>query len=341
MHRIPHRLLAAFALAFLLLAPTACERRQHLVQQHLLEFGTIIEITLITDDLKAAELLLGEIEIRLRRYRQQWHAWEDSDLTRFNAALARDGQAPVPTSLETLLALAREYHEVSAGLFDPALGKLIGAYGFHGGAADEAAIAALGGRLPTMRDLRLEGGIATSRHPDLQLDLGGIAKGYAIGLIADFLDDSGVENYIVNAGGDMRIAGNRFGRPWRLGIQNPFAPGIVASLELDGSYSLFTSGDYRRQYRHGGGRRHHIIDPRSGESARGQSSATVLTADPVRADVAATVLMIDGLRKSRELALSLDVQDFLVIAESRQLLASRSFADKLEIRVRWPVEIVN
>ena len=341
MHRIPYRLLAAAALVLLGLASAACERRQHLVEQHLFEFGTIIEITLITDDLTAAESLLGEIETRLRLYRRQWHAWEDSDLTRFNAALARDGRAPVPASLESLLALAREYHEASGGLFDPALGKLIGAYGFHAVEPDEAAIAALSVRPPTMRDLQVEGGFATSRHPDLQLDLGGIAKGYAIGLIAAFLDQSGVENYIVNAGGDMKIAGNRFGRPWRLAIQNPFAPGIVAGLELEGSYSLFTSGNYLRQYRHGNERRHHIIDPRSGESSRGTSSATVLTRDPVRADVAATALMIEDFGKSRDLALSLGVQDFLVIAESRQLLASRSFAGKIDIRTPWPVEIVN
>ena len=340
MHRITHRFLAA-ALGLLLLSPAACERRQHLVEQHLLEFGTIIKITLITDDLNHAESLLGEIETRLQRYRRQWHAWEDSDLTRFNAALKRYGRAAVPESLERLIALSLEYHEASGGLFDPALGRLIGAYGFHDGAPDEAAIAALGERLPTMRDLQVEDGFATSRHPHLQLDLGGIAKGYAIGLIAGLLDANGIENYIVNAGGDMQIAGNRFGHPWRLGIENPFAPGIVASLELDGRYSLFTSGNYRRQYRHGGGRRHHIIDPRSGESSRGQSSATVLAEDPVRADVAATVLMIAASSKSRELALSLGVQDFLVITETRQMLTSRSFAEKLEIRAEWPIKIVN
>jgi len=66
----------------------------------------------------------------------------------------------------------------------------------------------------------------------------------------------------------------------------------------------------------------------------------VLARDPVRADVAATVLMIDGLRKSSELALSLGVDDFLVIGESREILVSRSFSDKLDIRVSWPVKIV-
>lgn len=148
-------------------------------------------------------------------------------------------------------------------------------------------------------------------------------------------------SFIVNAGGDMQIAGDRFGRPWRLGIQNPFAPGVIASLELRGNYSLFTSGNYHRQYRRGERLTHHIIDPRSGESSRGQSSATVLVGDPVLADVAATVLMIDEIHKNGNLALSLGVTDFLLVSESRQLMASRSFYDKLKIDAPWPVKIVN
>jgi thiamine biosynthesis lipoprotein len=192
-----------------------------------------------------------------------------------------------------------------------------------------------------MRDLVFDGNRVISSNPHLQIDLGGIAKGYAIGLIADFLDTNDIEHYIVNAGGDMKIAGNRFGRPWRLGIQNPFAPGVVASLKLEGSHSLFTSGNYHRQYWRRGQRTHHIIDPRSGESSIGQSSATVLLRDPVRADVAATVLMIDGLRKTADLALSLGVDDFLIVSESQEILVSRSFFDKLEVKLPWPVIIVN
>jgi len=318
-----------------------CERRQHLVEQHLLEFGTIIEITMISGDLTRAERLLGEIEARLHGYRKQWHAWEDSDLTRFNNALQQGETVAVPASLVDLIRLSREYYDSSGGFFNPALGKLIAAYGFHGGAADNAAVAAIRRNLPTMRDLQIDGGMARSSNPELQIDLGGIAKGYAVGLIADYLDRSGVENYIVNAGGDMRIAGNRFGRPWRIGIQNPFAPGVVASLQLDGRHSLFTSGNYHRQYWQGGRRMHHIIDPRSGEPSRGQSSATVLDPDPVRADVAATALMIDGMRKPRDLALSLGIDDFLIISDSRAMLASASFADKLDIKVSWPLEIIN
>lgn len=341
MYRATTFRLAPIYLLLLVSVFGGCERRQHLVEQHLLEFGTIIEITLITGDLPRAESLLEEIEARLRRYRGLWHAWEDSDLTRFNAELRQSGQATVPDSLAELLQLSREYHDASGGLFNPALGKLIAAYGFHDGRIDRAAIAAIRQDIPSMHDLAIVGNRATSSNPALEIDLGGIAKGYAIGLIADFLDASGIGNYIINAGGDMKIAGNRFGRPWRLGIQNPFAPGVVASLELEGNHSLFTSGNYHRQYWRGEEWTHHIIDPRSGKSSRGQSSATVLVRDPVRADVAATVLMIDGPRKIAHLALSLGIDDFLIVSESKEILVSRAFFDKIEITLPWPVRIVN
>ena len=176
---------------------------------------------------------------------------------------------------------------------------------------------------------------------DLEIDLGGIAKGYAIGLIADYLDSAGIKHYIVNAGGDLQTAGNRFGQPWRIGIQNPFAPGAIASIELQGKHSLFTSGNYQRYYFLGKKRLHHIIDPTSGEPSKRQSSATILARDPVRADVAATVMMIDGINRHRELAESLQVPDYLIVNESREIVLSRSFAEKIQISSRWPVRIID
>jgi thiamine biosynthesis lipoprotein len=318
-----------------------CERRQHLVEQHLLEFGTIIEITMISDDLLRAESLLADIEQRLHKQRLQWHAWEDSDLSRFNTKLQQDSSASIPASLADLLRLSQHYYETTGGLFNPALGKLIAAYGFHDGATDAAMIEQIRRDIPGMRDLQIEGSIATSHNPQLQIDLGGIAKGYAIGLIGEFLDANGVENYVINAGGDLVMAGKRFGHPWRIGIQNPFAPGVLASIELSGRHSLFTSGNYARRYQQGNGFRHHIIDPRSGESSSGQSSATVLDVDPVLADVAATALMIDGWRQHRQLSTALGIGDYLVISDAREILISRSLAQKVHMLVNWPTTIID
>ena len=319
----------------------SCERHQHLVQQHLLEFGTIIEIALISEDLSRAEDLLAAIEQQLRQQRRQWHAWEDSDLSRFNRALQQQGKAQVPPSLVELLAQSQRYYDASDGLFNPALGKLIAAWGFHDGKRDPAAIAEVRANIPGMHDLHIEGNRASSSNPQLRIDLGGIAKGQALAWIGEFLSRNGIENYVVNAGGDLVVAGNRFGRPWRIGIRNPFAPGVIARIELDGSYSLFTSGNYARSYYQGEEFRHHIIDPRNGLPARGQSSATVLTGDPLRADVAATTLMIDGRRRPLELASSLAIDDFLIVSETREILLSRSFAQKVEILGHWPTTIID
>lgn len=339
MHRATSLRLAVFLCCLLTLA--ACERRQHLVEQHLLEFGTLIQITLITEDLDQAGQLLEEIETRLRIWRGQWHAWEDSDLTRFNAALATGGRVEIPASLQTLVTLSHDYYRASEGRFNPALGKLIAAWGFHAGEADSQLIAEISQHLPGMDDLEVDGRYALSRHPQLRLDFGGIAKGYALGLIRNFLDANGVEHYVVNAGGDLITAGNRFGKPWRIGIQNPYAPGAIASVELEGHYSLFTSGNYRRRYFRGDQPVHHILDPRSGESATGQSSATILSKDPVRADVAATTFMIDGMQAHAELARALQIDDFLVIGEPGQILVSRSWSEKVRIFLPWDTKIVN
>ena len=169
------------SLFLLILIVSGCERRQHLVEQQLLEFGTIIKITMITNDLTRAEQLLTEIERRLRFQRNQWHAWEDSDLPRFNLALKQGSATEVPTSLARLLQLSRHYHDATGGLFNPALGKLVAAHGFHGSKPDREMIAEIKLDIPGMQDLRIESNSAVSNNPHLQIDLGGIAKGYAVG----------------------------------------------------------------------------------------------------------------------------------------------------------------
>jgi thiamine biosynthesis lipoprotein len=217
----------------------------------------------------------------------------------------------------------------------------VAAHGFHGSEPDMDAIAEIKRDIPGMQDLSVEANIAVSSNPHLQIDLGGIAKGYALDLLGDYLDKNGIDHYIINAGGDMVTSGNRFGRPWRIGIQNPFAPGVVASLEIEGKQSLFTSGNYHRRYWRGEDLAHHIIDPRNGEASSGQSSATVLSSDPVLADVAATALMIDGLRSYHGLASSLQIEDYLLISEQREIIMSRSMANKIEITAPWPISIVD
>ena len=308
-----------------------CNQQSQLVEQRLLEFGTIIDISLIHEDVDKAETALLKIEKQLQRYRTYWHAWEDSDLYRFNRALSKSQPALVTEPLSELIRLSQRYYQLSQHLFNPALGKLIAAYGFHGDKNhDLALINTIQKDLPGMPDLKINNGMAVSSNPYLQLDFGGIAKGYAIALVAEELKRSGFKHFLINAGGDVLIHGNRFGKPWRIGIQNPFAPGAIASVALSGDQKLFTSGNYQRFYRKNGGIVHHIIDPRTGKPSTQVTSATVLADDAVLADVSATTLMIDGWQDHRSLAKSLGISDYMLVDSELNIIVSRSLAEKLE-----------
>ncbi len=331
---------ASILVLILLLA--GCDSRLQLIEQQILQFGTIIDVSLIHADRAKAEQTLVEIENQLALYRRYWHAWEDSDLSQFNRSLASMQETTIPPSLAELIDLSHGYYRSSNRLFNPALGKLIAAYGFHDASkADQATISMIQQDMPSMLDLKIEGQLATSANEHLQLDFGGIAKGYAIGQIASMLKQQGYQHFLINAGGDLITSGNKFGNAWTLAVQNPFAPGAIASIELIGAHSLFTSGNYQRFYHKDGKRLHHIIDPRTGKPSAQISSATVLTGNPVLADVAATTLMIDGLDNPVSLAHSLGVEDYLIVSEDQKITISRSFAVKIELISTLPLTIID
>lgn len=327
-------------LLFLLLA--ACNSQEQLVEQRILQFGTLIDVTLIHADRDKAEAALTQIERQLLVYRKNWHAWEAGDLFHFNQALNDHNTATVPESLRPLLELSQQYYRQSGQLFNPALGRLINAYGFHGSSEPNTQmIDQIKTNIPTMADLIINQQQAISTNPHLQIDLGGIAKGYAIGLIADYLTDAGFEHFLINAGGDLYFSGAKFGKAWNIGIQNPFGPGAIASVSLTGNHSLFTSGNYQRYYQQADKIVHHIIDPRTGDPSQHISSATVLSSDPVLSDVAATTLMIDGIDNHRSLAKSLGIKDYLIVSGNKKIIITRSFAQKIDITSDWPVIFID
>ena len=318
-----------------------CEQQSQLIEQRILQFGTIIDISLIHKDPVKSERALIEIEQQLSAYRQSWHAWEDSELTRFNQALNATRPVEVPGSLVELINMSQAYFLKSNRLFNPALGKLIAAYGFHGQLdPDEQTISIIQQDPPSMLDLKVKNGFATSNNKHMKLDFGGIAKGYAVALVADYLQQQGFENYLINAGGDLVSSGNKFGTAWKIGLQNPFKPGVIASISLLGKQSVFTSGNYQRFYRKDNKLVHHIIDPRSGEPSEQISSATVMSSDPVLADVAATTLMIDGLNNHRSLAGSLGISDYMIIDEDQKVIISATLANKIEMEPGLAVKII-
>ena len=185
-------------------------------------------------------------------------------------------------------------------------------------------------------DLTVDGELLRSRNPQLWLDFGGIAKGYAVDRAIERLRARGVQNAIVNAGGNLRAIGSKDGQPWRIGVRDPRGPGVLASLTITGDESVSTSGDYERHFEWQGVRYHHVLDPRSGYPAIGAVAVTVVAESAEKADVASTALMIAGPTEWRALARALGVTQVLRIDEAGQVELTPALAARLHWEVSPP-----
>jgi thiamine biosynthesis lipoprotein len=289
-------------LNYLLLAAllTGCNNTGTVFQHRFFALGTLIEISVYGDDPALAAQASAQIEQDFHTMHTNWHGWQTGILATTNKLLASmEPFTPDPAILPLLLE-AGHLSQLSNGLFNPVIGKLIALWGFHDNALpvgtlpDPAAIAALVRQAPSVNDVSYTGTQLVNHNPVVSYDLGAFAKGYAIDRAIERLREFGIHNAIVNAGGDLRSIGQHGDRPWRIGIRHPRQKGILASIELAGDASVFTSGDYERFFEVDGNRYHHIIDPRSGWPAKHTTSVTVIHDNAAVADAAATALFVAG-----------------------------------------------
>ena len=305
-----------FFVLLLSLAASACsQKNSDVFHDQFFAFGTLIDLTLYGVDPAAARQASELIEQDFQNMHGNWHAWETSALTRLNTQLASRETAIADRSILPMIKEANRLSQLSNGLFNPVIGELISLWGFHdnplpiGTLPDADTIKELVAQLPLADDITIEGNRISSRNPAARYDLGAFAKGYAIDRAIEHLQELGISNAIVNAGGDLRAIGRHGDRPWRIGIRHPRQAAILASVEIDGDSSVFTSGDYERFFEVDGIRRHHIIDPRSGYPADRTASVTVIHNNAATADAAATALFVAGpnewLAVARDMGISL------------------------------------
>jgi thiamine biosynthesis lipoprotein len=130
--------------------------------------------------------------------------------------------------------------------------------------------------------------------PGVRINLGGIAKGYAVERAAAILREAGVKHALLNAGGDTRVVGDRRGQPWMVGIRHPRADGEIVTRLPIVDEAISTSGDYERFFEEAGRRYHHIINPPTGRSVQGMLSVTVIGPDATLTDGLSTALFVLG-----------------------------------------------
>ncbi len=274
-----------------------------------------------------------------------WHGWKEGGLLgEINQAIAEGRTIPIPDEATALLERSRELSRESQYLFNPGIGKLVALWGFHGEEwsgppPPEADIDHLLSSTPSLDNLQLQDGTLQSSNRQLKIDLGGIAKGYAIDRAVSQLKALGINNAIVNTGGDLRATGNRGDRPWSIGIRNPDGGDPVAALQPDGDESIFTSGDYERMFLYRGQRYHHIINPDTGWPASGSRSATVIHPDAVTADAAATALLVASPQQRARVAAAMGIQYVLIIDEAGVYHMTEAMQRRLSLQQEEGVQI--
>ncbi len=250
------------------------------------KMGTRVEIHLWADSEAAARPLLAagmaefdRIESWMSTYRP------DSEISGVNR-LAAGEAVVVSAELFGIVQRSLEVSALSGGAFDITFDSVGQLYDFRAGVRPDAA--ALSKNLPAIdyRHVLLDPQASTIRftRQGTRINLGGIGKGYSCEVVAAMLRKAGVRSGRVNAGGDTRLIGDREGEPWVVGIRDPDAADRwVTRLALDNE-AISTAGDYERFFDDQGVRYHHIINPKTGDSARGVRSVTVIGPDATLTD---------------------------------------------------------
>jgi len=284
---------------------------------------------------KEVQAELDRVDALMSTYRA------DSELSRFNVFDHTDWFPVSPATAEVVEA-AIDIGRRSGGAFDVTVGPLVNLWGF-GPSKGPAQ------RVPSPEEIdeaKSRTGLhhievrtdppAVRKHlPGVYVDLSGVAKGFAVDQVAGLLERRGLENYMVEVGGEVRAKGeNLQGRPWQIGIESPVAG--VRSLQRVvglGDKAMATSGDYRNYFEADGVRYSHMIDPRTGRPiAHRLASVTVLDPSCMRADAWATALTVLGPEEGYALAEKEDLPVLLVVKGDNEFVekATPEFEKLLE-----------
>ncbi|NOQ35157.1 MAG: FAD:protein FMN transferase ApbE [Methylococcaceae bacterium] len=257
------------------------------------------------------ELLKTQIKSLLDGLNAELSTYESqSALSLFNQNQSVDWES-VPSALLTVLTESQRISQLSAGAFDITVGKLVNLWGFGvdpmNFTAPEETI--LNEALVNTGYQHLVIDAETSKIkkdlPELYLDLSAIAKGYAVDKVALFLEEQGINDYMVEIGGEVRLKGKNINQgAWRIAIEKPTPEKrMIQKVVPLSNISMATSGDYRNFFESKGIRYSHTIDPRTGRPITHKlASVTILSDTAMTADALATAMMVLGEEQGYQLA---------------------------------------
>ena len=327
-------------MALFLLA--SCERNEGLVEDRIEVLGTCGQITLDGIPAQKSEEIVHGIEKDLEALDNIGYTFEEQgELARLNEALASGRSMTVSDGMLDLIKNAIELFRLSGGLFNPAAGELTAFWEFtcDRDACGEspypdpvqrlvdAQIAKIISRKPSIDDLIISGNKIRSRNRMVRLEFGDMIRGLALDKSIEHLKSIGVENAMINIGGNVRTTGTRGEHDWWIGIPDATGEHDIGSIENIDDQSVVTVRAFDKSSGKKGVVYRHIVDSRTGQPVRDVVSVTVMHDRALIANASAVAMHIAGIDDWKKVADSMDAHKVLVITEDGTLYASPAMAN--------------
>jgi len=302
---------AFFIVPLMVLSASACTEKCRTVVKQRIMMDTIVEITVAENEKSGISMSIEKAFAEISRLEKLTSPVDGRDVKNVNKN-AGVMHVKVSDDAFSIIRSAVYYSGLTGGAFDITVAPLMRLWGFVGkGSRKKMRIPAEESIKKVLNCVGYKNIVLDEakksvflKRPCAEINLGGIAKGYIIKKAMEVLRKEGINNAIVNAGGDLIISGNRFGKKWRIGVRDPHnKENIRKKICISGNKCVFTSGNYERCFEVDGKRYHHIFNPKTGYPAdAGISSVTVIGDDPVACEALTKAVFILGPGKWKAVA---------------------------------------
>ncbi|MCT4606693.1 MAG: FAD:protein FMN transferase [Marinisporobacter sp.] len=313
-----------------------CSKKKEVVTDSAYMLGTHLNISVWIEDEEEGKQVIKECIERISEIEKKMSVnIKASDINKINNNTGTFVEVSKDTT--KVLDKAIKYTEISSGAFDPTIGKLVKLWGIGTQEEKVPPKSEINNALKFIDYKSLKKKDKNEFKLDqegMQIDLGGIAKGYAADEVYNILKSKGIEHALINLGGNIYTLGTRVdGQLWKIGIQDPFEPtGTPMGIVEFSDKAIVTSGNYERFFVKNGKRYHHIIDPKTGYPAQnGIVSSTIITDHSMDADALSTSVYILGVEKGLEVIERIKNVECIIITKDDKVYLSSGMKNKFKI----------
>jgi thiamine biosynthesis lipoprotein len=283
--------------------------------------GTNIHVELWSDSAQQGENAIQAVMDEMQRINQLMSPYiKNSELSQLNSR-GSDMAVPVSKELFELIALSVEIAKETEGAFDITFASVGYLYNYRENQKPEPQ--QIDNLLKAINYRHIKFDINDHSiyfaHPNVKIDLGGIAKGHAVDHAIEILKTLGIKHALVTAGGDTKLLGDRLGKPWMVGIRDPRNQHKQAVVLPLADTALSTSGDYERYFEQDGKRFHHILSPKTGTSVYEVQSVSIIGQRSTLNDALSTAVFVLGVQKGMDLLNRTPGYDGIIVDNQRKL----------------------